>query len=96
MAAYDAKPIDSDICLQLLFVMPRPSRLVWKTKPMPRMPHVSTPDIDNLVKSVLDAWNGILWTDDARICELRACKVIAAGDEQPHVEAVLWRRSSAG
>ena len=28
------------------------------------------PDVDNCSKLVLDALNGILWRDDAQICEL--------------------------
>jgi Holliday junction resolvase RusA-like endonuclease len=28
------------------------------------------PDLDNLAKAVLDALNGIVWVDDARICSL--------------------------
>jgi Holliday junction resolvase RusA-like endonuclease len=34
----------------------------------------SRPDIDNFVKSVLDAINGIVFSDDAQIVELRARK----------------------
>jgi Holliday junction resolvase RusA-like endonuclease len=38
---------------------------------MPRLPHTSKPDRDNLDKAVMDALKGIAWIDD--------------GDEQPHV-----------
>lgn len=31
-------------------------------------------DIDNLVKAIFDAGNGILWTDDSQIVELHAYK----------------------
>lgn len=36
--------------------------------------HISRPDLDNLVKFVLDCGNGILWKDDAQICKLEAKK----------------------
>lgn len=32
------------------------------------------PDIDNYVKAVADALNGIAWTDDAQVVEMRASK----------------------
>lgn len=37
--------------------------------------HPSKPDIDNLVKFFLDAFNGILWADDALVAEVCAKKV---------------------
>lgn len=36
--------------------------------------HTSRPDIDNLVKFVLDALNTIYWRDDSVICELHVFK----------------------
>ena len=33
------------------------------------------PDIDNVIKAVLDALNGIAYKDDARVVELEARKV---------------------
>lgn len=34
------------------------------------LPHVLTPDTDNLLKSVLDALKGVAWNDDAVVCDL--------------------------
>lgn len=36
--------------------------------------HTSRPDLDNIVKAVLDALNGIVFDDDAAVCELVAFK----------------------
>ncbi len=36
------------------------------------------PDIDNYVKTVLDGANGILWLDDAQVCQLAATKQYGA------------------
>lgn len=52
---------------------------------MPRIPHGKKPDRDNCDKSVMDALTGLLWVDDAQVCDGRLTKWIAAGDEQPHV-----------
>lgn len=41
-------------------------------------PHASKPDLDNLVKFILDALNGIVWKDDAVIAEIHAKKVYSS------------------
>lgn len=35
---------------------------------------IGKPDIDNYVKAVMDAGNGILWVDDSQVIELHAMK----------------------
>lgn len=80
-------PLQGPLSLSLLFVMPRPKRLMWKTKPMPREPYTSSRnDWDNLGKSVCDALNGLAWRDDGQIVEVALRRMIAAGDESPHAE----------
>lgn len=82
-------PLDGPVRLDVTFVMPRPSRLVWKKRPMPRVWHTSLKDRDNLDKAVMDALKGLAFRDDKQVCDGRILKVIAAGDEQPHVEITL-------
>ena len=36
--------------------------------------HTSRPDLDNLLKAVLDALNGVAFLDDSQITEVRAVK----------------------
>lgn len=36
--------------------------------------HVSRPDLDNIIKAVLDALNEVVFDDDAAVCELVATK----------------------
>lgn len=83
--AYSGPPLDCPLSVRLTFVMPRPTALLWKTRPMPRVMHAKKPDVDNLAKSVFDALTGLLWLDDAQIAACSIEKWIAAGDEQPHV-----------
>lgn len=97
-AAFSAKsigaPTDESIQLKLTFVMPRPSQMVWKTKPMPRVPYTAKiNDWDNLGKAVCDALNKIAWTDDGRIWDARVIRWIAAGDEAPHVEIEITKET---
>ena len=84
--AYCGPPLRGCIKLTILFVLPRPQAMVWKSRPMPRAPHTKKPDIDNLLKSSVDALAKILWCDDSIISSVCAKKCIASGYEQPHVE----------
>ena len=43
--------------------------------------YTGKPELDNLVKLVQDAGNGILWHDDAQVVELVASKVYGAKSE---------------
>jgi Holliday junction resolvase RusA-like endonuclease len=83
--AYSGPPLTTPLRVDVTCVFPRPSNVVWKSKPMTRLPHAKKPDRDNLEKSIFDALNNIIWRDDAQIYEGGFLKVIAAGDEQPHV-----------
>lgn len=84
--AYQGPPIAGPVRLSLLFLLPRPSRLVWKKKPMPREWCPCKPDRDNLEKALLDALKGIIWIDDAQVCDGQVQKMYAAGREGPCVE----------
>jgi Holliday junction resolvase RusA-like endonuclease len=76
--------LEGPLAVAFVFVMPRPKAMCWKTRPTPRVPHDSKPDLDNLQKSILDALS-ILWHDDAQVAKVDAEKWVAAGDEVPHV-----------
>ena len=43
------------------------------------------PDIDNIVKSVLDGMNGVVYGDDKQVTELVAHKTYSSAGEGPHV-----------
>lgn len=88
--AFRGAPLAGPLRVDLVFVFPRPKAKCWKTRPMPREPHVGRPDVDNLFKSLADALTGAgLWRDDSQVCSSRIEKWVAAGDEQPHVEVVI-------
>ena len=85
-ATYQGAPMSGPLRVDITFVLPRRKALIWKTKPMPRLPHVTKPDRDNLDKAVMDALTGLAWQDDCQVCQGEIQKWIAAGDEQPHVD----------
>lgn len=83
--AFQGAPLQGPLRVDCLFVFPRPKAMIWKSRDMPRVRHIKKPDNDNLLKSVCDALNGLVWQDDCQACEMVATKWIASGDEQPHV-----------
>ncbi len=87
--AYSGPPLEQPLRVDILFVFPRTRAQIWKTKPMPRLPHPKKPDRDNIDKAVLDALTGLLWIDDCQVFDGRLTKVIAAGHEQPHTIVIV-------
>lgn len=56
-----------------------------------RIPHTGTPDLDNIIKSTLDALQKARCIDDdKRICQQTASKWFVAIGEQPRVEVRIW------
>ena len=63
-------PIDFAIQVSILFIMPR-----TQDKYFAEANHIGKPDIDNLIKFVLDALNEIFWKDDGVISKVEAHKI---------------------
>ena len=70
--------------LSVQFVFARPKRLNRKSDPAWRLPMVGKPDIDNLLKALLDGLNEVLWADDRQVYQVTdSSKWYAAKDEAP-------------
>lgn len=69
-------PIDYPVKLYVDFLLKRPK------KPLFAWPAVR-PDIDNYIKSILDAMNGLILKDDALVCQIVAKKGYAI--KSPHI-----------
>lgn len=65
--------------VSLHFRLPRPKRGKYR-HPIDRR------DVDNLAKSVLDALNGIAWSDDGQVCILTVRK---SYDDEPGTEITI-------
>lgn len=78
-------PLQGPVALRFLSLFPRPKRLLWKSKPMPRAWHIQKPDLDNLEKAIKDCLTGLAVGDDCQICCVVKKKYFAAGDEQAGV-----------
>jgi Holliday junction resolvase RusA-like endonuclease len=63
-------PPGSPLWLSAQFDIPMPKS--WSKKKRALMagtPHTSKPDLDNLLKTVKDALNGVVWPDDGQIAK---------------------------
>ncbi len=73
-------PLQGGLRVDLQFIMPRAKshfrtgRFSGLLKASAPVHHTKTPDLDNLIKFVLDAMNGVFYGDDAQIAEIRAVK----------------------
>jgi len=75
------KPEVGAIWLSAEFIMPRPQAYVWKG-PHAEPWHWKQPDRDNLEKGLLDGLRGILFRDDAQVCQGPTSKRYAHAGEQ--------------
>lgn len=79
-------PMSGPIHVEAAFVMPRP-KSTPKTRATP--PAVKKPDLDKLLRAILDAGTTIAWNDDSQIVSIHATKRIAELDEQPGVALTI-------
>lgn len=77
-----AAPLDGPLQVRAEFVLPRPKSL---PKRLPTPPHTKKPDVDKLIRAVMDALTGVVWRDDSQVIDLHPTKRYAELDEQPGV-----------
>ena len=86
---YRDEPLDGALEIEVSFYRPvqkslskkeRARRLSGEHRPTVK------PDLDNYIKSTLDALNGILWTDDKHIVDLHAHKYYS---DSPRIEIAV-------
>ena len=89
---YNGAPLDECVTVDVVAVFSRPKRLLRKKDPQERMPCDVKPDIDNVVKCVLDALTmaGVL-RDDKVVWNVRAKKLYASKTEGASVEVRVER-----
>ncbi len=75
-----SEPLEGPLALTIIAYRQRPKgapkRIEWPT---------TRPDLTNYVKIVEDCGNGLLWRDDAQICDQRSSKRFGA----PRVEVIV-------
>lgn len=77
LAAKGAPPLTAPCAVEMVFRFAIPACARRKRLPdrvLPGDPYTHTPDTDNLCKAILDALNGIAFTDDALVVRIAARK----------------------
>lgn len=81
-------PLMGPLLVSIVFTLKRPAR------PKFAQPAVR-PDLDNFLKGVFDALNGVTWVDDGQIVGLMARKVYAQKSDKPGIEVSLMSVNAA-
>lgn len=93
-------PLAGPLNVEIRAVFRRPGRLFRRADPDGLIPHDRRPDLDNVVKAVLDGMDGAgVWQDDAQVAQLTAAKfygrIVGERREKrsqpPHVFVVVSR-----
>lgn len=82
-------PENAPLRLDAVFYMPIPksaNKGLRERMAGERTMHTKKPDVDNLLKSVLDGCNGIAYKDDNQIAQIRATKVYS---ENPRIAVTI-------
>jgi len=86
------EPSAAPLRIIIVFYMPRPKyhfrtgKFKHLLKPNQPIQHSKIPDLDNLVKFVCDALNGVFYKDDSQISQLKAEKLYTDVGEKPRTE----------
>lgn len=83
--AWNSQPIENPMRVTITFLFERPDYLLTTKSDPARLYCEKYMDLDNLVKSTLDALNGIIWKDDHLIVSLEVRKLHHALGEHPGV-----------
>jgi len=91
-------PWTGPVRVYVWFTFPRPKSHYRGGKPgpgrlRPDAPESVTrrPDLDKLLRAVLDALTGVVIADDAQVAEIRTMKHYAAKDSSPGASITVWR-----
>jgi crossover junction endodeoxyribonuclease RusA len=74
---------DQGVRLTIAFYLPRPKK---HHKRGVFVPHCVKPDLDRLVRAILDALTGVVYHDDNQVTELVTAKYYAGVDEPARVQ----------
>lgn len=75
------------IRLMCEFQLPYPTSSIRKYQ-MGWLPHTKKPDVDKLMRALLDALTGIVWKDDSQVCYAMVNKVYA-WNGKPGAEIII-------
>ena len=85
-----SRPFDGPVGVDVVFFFVWPKSKERKRSPRGESPKGNGKDIDNLLKSLFDGCNGVVWNDDSQVAEIRARKRYAAQGEPPQIQVRAW------
>ena len=85
LAAAHLSPLSGPLSVSVVFIFPR----LKSSRSAAREVKATRPDIDNLLKAVLDGLNGVAFHDDGQVVQIGGAKWIAAADEEAHLEITI-------
>lgn len=90
LSSWGRPPLDCPVELEVVALFRRPKRLVWKRRPMVRLPYVSKPDGSNVLKAAEDALEkaGVV-RDDCLIWNASIACFYCSAEESPRVSVTL-------
>ena len=83
------KPIEGPLCIRARFAFPLPKSQWRKRTPRPEEWRDKKPDLDNLVKNLLDGLQPICFLDDRQVAKMVVEKVTLAQGEAPYTSVVV-------
>ena len=84
-AQWEGPPLEGPVQVELNFALLKP-----KSAPKNRLYPDKRPDLDKLVRAVLDGLKGVCYRDDGQVVELNATKEF---DEEPGVSIIVRQTS---
>ena len=83
MAGQSPVPPGVPIAVHVIAVHQLPASKHRKRNPRPSEPKTSKPDLDNVLKLILDAATGVVWHDDCQVASALVEKLVGAQGEAP-------------
>ena len=75
--------LQGPVSVSIVAVFKRPQRLMRKKDLDGLLWHQSKPDLDNVVKAVLDGLNGVIYVDDKQVVKIAATSYYSEKNNQP-------------
>jgi len=87
--------LEGPIELRAVFCLPRPQNLNRKRDPDDFFPHIRKPDLDNLIKSTMDAITDKgIWGDDRQVWHIEASKYVCGKKEEPYAKLIIINKDN--